>query len=470
MKKSIKIILTATVLVLVCAVTVGCATVTRGLSAYEIAVKNGFVGTEAEWLEYLRGDDGKDGTNGMNGVDGMDGADGRAITINDIYDAAVNEGYTGTFLDFLKEYLSMEEAPDDTIAVSKALRSAVTIISNFTTKEQYFDMNTASFDYREVEYSSGGAGVIYKMDNNGNAYIITNFHVIYDANSLQENNVSENIEVFLYGGLYEENTIPATFWGGSAYHDIAVLKVSGSDVLKNSDAVAVTVSEENITVGQSAVAIGFPAGEGMSVTKGIVSVDSENIDVQVDGVSSYNLRVMRVDTAVNSGNSGGGLFNKDGQLIGIVNAKYSSDKIENIGYAIPKEIAVGVADNVIANCNGSDKISLYKCTVGITTTINSSSAIFDESTATMLIKETIVVHSVVEGGRADGSIQVDDIIVSATLDGRTIQVDRSFVLSDFLLSAEVGDTVTLHILRDGVETDVDITFQADDVTEYFVAE
>lgn len=287
--------------------------------------------------------------------------------------------------------------------------------------------------------------------------------------SYEENKISDDIELYLYGGLNENGKIEARFIGGSAYHDIAVLKVSGSEVLKNSDAVAVEVAKGTVAVGQTAMAIGYPAGEGMSVTRGIVSVDSEQIAVSVDSVNNYPLRVMRVDTAINSGNSGGGLFDSTGKLIGIVNAKYSSTQIENIGYAIPKEVAVGVADNIIKNCANSSKIGVYKCLIGVTATAKESRAVYDESSCKTVIKEVIVVSSVNEGSAAEGVLQVGDILKKATLRGVTITLDRTFVLSDFLLSASVGDTVTIVYERDGEEKEAQITFAEKDVEIYFVA-
>lgn len=468
MHKKLKIIaVIITILALSC-VLFACdeanATETVYVSAYDIAVKNGFVGTEEEWLASLKG---RDGANGVDGVDGEDGKD--LVTIEEVYAAAVDNGYTGTFLDFLEDYLHANVSADSTYAVSKAIRSAVTVISDFTRTVKQMNMFTGQITETVQSYTAGGAGVIYKLDSSGNAVIITNFHVVYDANSNQPNCISDSINVYLYGSQYADNKISATFVGGSAYYDIAVLRVSDSEFLKNSDATAVEIADGDSVVGQTAIAIGFPAGEGMSVTSGIVSVDSEKISVKVDGVNSYPLRVMRVDTAINSGNSGGGLFDSYGRLIGIVNAKYSSTTIENIGYAIPQSIAIGVAENVLKNCTDASKISVYKCLMGVTTTIDSSKAVFDEATGKTSIKEKIVVDSVTTGSKADGVFQAGDILLRASLNGKTVVVDRSYVLSDLLLWAQPGDTVTVCFERDGAEISADITFTADDVKTYFVA-
>lgn len=469
MKKSnyaSKIIISVLLVAVLCTVLVACDDTdnTQYVTAYDIAVKNGFVGTEQEWLESLKGADGK---NGLNGRDGED-ADGVSY-VNDLYAAAVENGYTGTFLEFLNEYLTVNVSKDNVYAVSKAIRSAVTIVSNFTKTELSYNYGNGKVNTKETAYSAGGAGVIYEMDSDGNAYIITNFHVVYDADSNQTDHISDDINVYLYGGETDSGKINANFVGGSAYYDIAVLRVDGSETLKNSCATAVSVSKTTITVGQTAMAIGFPEGEGMSVTSGIVSVDSERISVKVDGNNAYQLRVLRIDTAVNSGNSGGGLFDSDGNLIGIVNAKTSSYSTENISYAIPKEIAIGVAKNVIANCTDSSKHSVYKCLLGITAKTSESKAVYDETTGLIRIKETIVVDSVEESGLSYGSLLSGDILLTAAFNGKTVDIDRSFTLSDMLLEAKVGDSVTITFSRDGEEKSVTLTFTENDVTEYFVA-
>ncbi len=471
MKKShyaLKIIISVVLVAVLCTALVACDnTETQYVTAYDIAVKNGFVGTEQEWLDSLKGTDGEDGKNGLNGRDGED-ADGVAY-VNDLYAAAVENGYTGTFLEFLNEYLTVNVNKDNVYAVSKAIRSAVTIISNFTKTELSYNYGNGKRETKETTYSAGGAGVIYEMDSDGNAYIITNFHVVYDSDSNQTDHISDDICVYLYGGETESGKIAATFVGGSAYYDIAVLRVNESETLKNSYATAVSVSKTAITVGQTAMAIGFPEGEGMSVTSGVVSVDSEKISVKVDGNNAYQLRVLRIDTAVNSGNSGGGLFDSDGNLIGIVNAKTSSSSTENIGYAIPKEIAIGVAKNVIANCTDASKHSVYKCIIGVVATASESKAVYDETTGLTRIVETVTVDSVEESGLANGVLESGDVFLTATFNGKTVDIDRTFVLSDLLLEAKVGDSVTITFSRNGEEQTVTLTFRDSDVTEYFVA-
>lgn len=434
------------------------------VSAYDIAVKNGFIGTEAEWLESLKGADGANGTNGLNGLNGTDGE--TVFSVEDVYDAAVESGYEGDFLQFVSDYIKVDLGADNTYSVSKAILSSVTIRSDFTkATTDFFGRPTGSYQ----DYTAGGAGVIYRLDKEqGSAYIVTNFHVVYDASSIQSNHISDNINVYLYGSEYFEMKIPAKFVGGAAHYDIAVLRVEDSDILRNSDAEAVTVAESTVSVGQTAMAVGFPAGEGMSVTKGIVSVDSEIIEVEVDGVKKYSLRVMRVDTAINSGNSGGGLFDSRGELIGIVNAKYNSTTIENIGYAIPAAAAIAAADNVIDNCTDASRTSIYKCQIGVTPAITDSRMQYDRATGKTVIVETVTIQKIAEGSLSDGVLEVGDVLESAVLHGVTHELTRYFLLSDLMLEARPGDVLTVNYNRNGTPGSADITLTEDCVKTFFV--
>ena len=184
------------------------------------------------------------------------------------------------------------------LAASKAVLSSVSIITT----------------------SAAGSGVIYEIDKErGEAYIITNYHVVYEQGS--KTGIASAIKVFLYGMEATEYGIDATYVGGSMNYDIALLHVKGSTVLMESCARAADVADsDKVSILDTAIAIGNPEGNGISATVGYVNVDSENILVSFQG-TNVQLRVMRTDAAVNSGNSGGGLFNDKGELIGIVNAK-----------------------------------------------------------------------------------------------------------------------------------------------------
>lgn len=309
------------------------------------------------------------------------------------------------------------------------------------------------------EASSAGSGVIYQLDKeSGDAYIITNYHVVYSADSREK--ISNRIDVFLYGMEYLDYAIPATYVGGSLNYDIAVLKVEKSELLKASNAAAITPADSNkIVVGGSAVAIGNPEAGGISVTRGIISVDSEEFTMTgADNRTEVTFRAIRIDAAVNSGNSGGGLFNSSGQLIGIVNAKIVAEGIEGIAYAIPSNIAIGVAQNIIDNSQKEGYTDgVWKCLLGVMVRSTNIRTVVDADSQTVNVREDVVVDSINAGSITEGALQVGDIVKSVRMGDKTYEVTRSFVVVDAMLSARVGDTVVLTVLRDGVETDVEIT-------------
>ena len=380
---------------------------------------------------------GKDGENGTNGIDG-------SLTIT----------------------ASGSSIP---AASAKGLRSAVRIVCNFQATVQQGGWRPGSSSTTTKDYSSAGSGVIYQMDTSeGDAFIITNYHVVYDASSNTENGISEDISVYLYGSEIEGKAMKATYVGGSLYYDIAVLRVEDSEILKTSNACAVDVADsDKVAVGDSAIAIGNAQGLGISSTSGIVSVDSEYITMTAaDEKTRVSFRVMRVDTAVNSGNSGGGLYDDEGNLIGIVNAKIVYDGVENIGYAIPSNVAVSIAENIIDYCYGTDTERVQRALFGITVSASDSKAVYNSETGSFTIEETVCVYEVSSGSLADGILQAEDILVSATVNGNTTEITRQYHIIDMMLNVRAGDVVTLKILRGGEEMTVSITITEECLTAY----
>ena len=395
---------------------------------------------------------GKDGENGKDGKDGKDGENGINGT----------NGNTGS----LTITASGSSIP---AASAKGLRSAVRIVCKFQATVQQGGWRPGSSSTTTKDYSSAGSGVIYQMDTSeGDAFIITNYHVVYDASSNTENGISEDISVYLYGSEIEEKAMKATYVGGSLYYDIAVLRVEDSEILKTSSACAVDVAySDKVVVGDSAIAVGNAQGLGISSTSGIVSVDSEYITMTAaDEKTKVSFRVMRVDTAINSGNSGGGLYDDEGNLIGIVNAKIVYDGVENIGYAIPSNVAVSIAENVIDYCYGTDTERVQRALFGITVSASDSKATYHSETGSFTIEETVCVYEVSSGSLADGILQAEDVLVSATVNGNTTEITRQYHIIDMMLDVRVGDVVTLKILRADEEKTVSITITEGCLTAY----
>ncbi len=349
----------------------------------------------------------------------------------------------------------------DLLAASHALLETVSIYATFSVRQ--------GRQVTTVTYC--GSGVIYSLDKDrGDAYIITNYHVIYNGDAVDGHYISDDISLFLYGKeSMESYAIDASFVGGSPKYDIAVLKVSGSSVLRSSAASAVSFADsDDVSILDTAVAVGNPEGAGLSATVGYINVDSENIYMQdvTDATVTVPMRVMRIDTAVNSGNSGGGLFNVDGELIGIVNAKSGDTAVENIGYAIPSNVVKNLTENILYYCDGKSAERVYRCILGITVGVASSEAISDTESGKLHIKETVHVAEVTSGTLADGKIQAGDIIKEIRVGNTAKTVERTFHVVDTMLNARVGDTVTFVILRGQTQIEVDILISASALTEY----
>ena len=344
------------------------------------------------------------------------------------------------------------EAAEGLNSQSRALLSTVSITSTFTLRQSgYFSPSS------EIAY---GSGVFYSVDREaGNAYIITNYHVVYNANGVN-GGICDNIKVYLYGQEYEDYAISATFVGGSMNYDIAVLKVENSTVIKNSLAVAAIFGDsETVNVLDDVLVVGNAEGYGMSVTEGIVSVQSEKLSMTgADGYTSVTFRVMRVSAAINNGNSGGGLYGADGKLVGIVNAKRQGANVDNMGYAIPINLAKSVVENILDNCDGALKIYVYKPVVGVKFSSKSVGVVVEGDE--IVIKEIVAITEVVDNSLAVGKLAVGDVINSITIDGVTHEVTRTYHFTDSMLDARVGSVVVINVTRGAVTLDVTI-----DITE-----
>lgn len=240
---------------------------------------------------------------------GKNGTDGTSLTVAEIQKYCTDNSIT--IEEFFNNHLELTiNINSIKSATNKAIQSAVSI----------FTEENSSY-YGTSVYA--GAGVIYKMDDDY-TYIITNYHVTHNSNSISSN-LASKIMVYQYGEneavgkdnsgniIYEDSAIQCEYVGGSDRYDIAVIKASTSLILANNPNACEVEIATGYSLADTAIAIGNPSGEGLSVTQGIVSVISEKISMYYDDNYYYKtLRVMRIDAAVNGGNSGGGLFNING--------------------------------------------------------------------------------------------------------------------------------------------------------------
>lgn len=434
-----KVSIVAIIAIICCLALTLTACVSTGKSAYDIAVKNGYTGTEEEWLESLKGD---------------------TIYTDSAYDLAVKYGFSGTEEEWLKSLKGEKGDKGETTttnAVNKAILSVVSINSYFTKTTSsigFFGNNKES-----KEYGSAGSGVIIGGDKEqGEAYIITNYHVVYDADA--DVKISNKIYVYLYGQELDKYKISATYIGGSMSYDIAVLKIQ-SDVYKESNAHAATIGKSgDMTVGDSVIAIGNPNAGGIAVTQGILSMESEYITMTAaDNVSTVQIRVMRVDAAINGGNSGGGLFNDSGELIGIVNAKVVSEKIEGMAYAIPVDFAYPAAQNILKNCDGNTNTQILRSFMGISVQVtDSATEIADDGT--VRIVNTVSVASVeANSPAAKAGVQKGDVIKSFRFASKLYLVEREYDITNIGLLLSEGDVVEINLVRNGTEVTRSMTIE-----------
>jgi len=324
-------------------------------------------------------------------------------------------------------------ASDVLNAVTKAKFSAVCV-----------NVGSSSVSSLNAFYNltSRGSGVIIDIDKEaGNAYILTCFHVLQTAKYSQ--NVYPYIYILPFGGYYP---IQAELVNFSYVNDIALLKVSNNAYLRSSLATACEMADSSLVVeGETAFAIGNALNTGISVTTGIISSPANIIKVD----SNSAMRCIKVDTAINAGNSGGGLFDINGKLIGIVNAKLMSSEIDNVGYAIPSNMADSIAKSIL---HYGTSASPAMAVVGLTLTSNEAMI----NAATGGLKETVYIESISSPASASG-LAVGDVINSFTFGETTISVTTVYDLDDHLFEIYVGDTIVFNVTRNGVVRQFSVT-------------
>ena len=476
MKKAIALTCAAFTAVALC--TFSACNEEKVINAYDIAVQNGFQGDEAAWLLSLKGANGKDG---------------ESLDIQQMYQIACEAGYEGSIVEFMKElgfHFNMQE-DNDTTTINKNMTSVVNICCGFS-KEVQVRVGRFETKTKTAVSASAGSGVVVHMEKErGVAYIVTNYHVIYESSM---NGISDCIWLYPYGarmsfatgdtdgdgylndGVTQGNTkdgdgIKAKFIAGAMDYDIALLEVNSTEI-QNSVLTAATLGDSNaVTVGEKVFAIGNSNGYGISVTNGVISVDSETITMSsTDGENrAVDYRVMRTDAAINHGNSGGGLFNAQGELIGITNAKSVESETDNMGYALPITNVKYLLENMWSNTSSSKAGFVKRAWLGVETYIDSTKAEYKDGK--VAISDSFVVSKVLGTGAAsvstdeDKCLKVGDEIKSFTLGGETTVLTRRYFLNDLMLKIRKGDSVEFGIVRGGAEMTVTITFDKDD---YFV--
>ncbi len=290
------------------------------------------------------------------------------------------------------------------------------------TTEQVVYSQWSWYGQNQVE-SGAGSGVIISSDG----YILTCAHVVDGASTITV--------------TIGDKDYTATLVGEDTTSDIAVIKIDADGLTP-----ATVGNSDSLKVGQSVMAVGNPLGElGGTVTGGMISALNRSVTIQ--GSSSVNtMSLIQMDASVSPGNSGGGLFNMNGELVGIVNAKSSSSDAEGLGFAIPINDAIKVAQELLENGYVTGRPYL-----GITYL-----AVEDAQTAAQLGVNAygVYVVEVVKGGPAEkAGLQAGDRIVS--VDGTEIASKDD--LGTLMQKHAAGDTLSITIAREGQMQTVNVT-------------
>lgn len=280
---------------------------------------------------------------------------------------------------------------------------------------------TGSFAQQYVQQGAG-SGVIISQDG----YILTNNHVINGANS---------VKVRLRDGTEYD----ATIVGSDSDNDIALLKVNATGLSP-----ATFGDSNSLAVGDYVVAIGNPLGElGGTVTDGIISALARKVTIE-----DTQMTLLQTNAQVNPGNSGGGLFNANGELVGIVNAKQSATEVEGIAFAIPINNVLDILSDLKEYGYVTGKVDL-----GIDFTDITS----DETAFYYGVNQTgCYVLSVDSGSNAEKAGVTRGDLVTKVND---TDVSSSSDITAALEKAEVGDTVTFTVSRRGTSKTISFVLE-----------
>lgn len=317
---------------------------------------------------------------------------------------------------------------DATLAEVVAQKASPSVVSIETYVSKTQSMGLGSASSSKLEQYSSGSGVIISADG----YIVTNYHVIEGTSKVM---------VSAGGKEYEAKVV-----GSDQSSDLAVLKI-GAD---NLTAIEVG-SSEDLKVGEWCMAVGSAFGLGQSVSTGIVSATNCTYDELNDETgSAIYANLVQTDAAVNPGNSGGALVDKDGKFIGVttLGATYSGDN-SGVNFAIPVDYVMNIAQQII------DGKTPTHAQMGVTmTTINSQTADYYG----LPVSEGAYVTSVSSKSGADKAGMKQGDIVTA-INGEKVSSALDVILA--IRSHKTGDTLQVTINRSGTEQTLDVTLGSD---------
>ena len=312
--------------------------------------------------------------------------------------------------------------------VKDAVVSVITYSSN--SQNSLLGSDETDTDTNAEQVYSEGSGVIYKKEGD-TAYLVTNTHVI---------NGAKKVDIRLADGT----KVPGEIVGSDTYSDIAVVKIAADKVTT----VAEFGDSSQLTVGETAIAIGSPLGSeyANTVTQGIVSSLNRNVSLKSEDGQAISTNAIQTDTAINPGNSGGPLINIQGQVIGITSSKIASNggtSVEGLGFAIPANDVI----NIIKQLEKDGKVTRPALGIHMVNLSNLSTTDLQKLKLPGNITSGVAVRSVQKNMPANGHLQQYDVITK--IDDKAISSTTE--LQSALYSHSIGDSMTVTYYRDGKE-------------------
>ena len=312
--------------------------------------------------------------------------------------------------------------------VKDAVVSVITYSSN--SQNSLLGPDETDTDTNAEQVYSEGSGVIYKKEGD-TAYLVTNTHVI---------NGAKKVDIRLADGT----KVPGEIVGSDTYSDIAVVKIAADKVTT----VAEFGDSSQLTVGETAIAIGSPLGSeyANTVTQGIVSSLNRNVSLKSEDGQAISTNAIQTDTAINPGNSGGPLINIQGQVIGITSSKIASNggtSVEGLGFAIPANDVI----NIIKQLEKDGKVTRPALGIHMVNLSNLSTTDLQKLKLPGNVTSGVAVRSVQKNMPANGHLQQYDVITK--IDDKAISSTTE--LQSALYSHSIGDSMTVTYYRDGKE-------------------
>ena len=312
--------------------------------------------------------------------------------------------------------------------VKDAVVSVITYSSN--SQNSLLGSDETDTDTNAEQVYSEGSGVIYKKEGD-TAYLVTNTHVI---------NGAKKVDIRLADGT----KVPGEIVGSDTYSDIAVVKIAADKVTT----VAEFGDSSQLTVGETAIAIGSPLGSeyANTVTQGIVSSLNRNVSLKSEDGQAISTNAIQTDTAINPGNSGGPLINIQGQVIGITSSKIASNggtSVEGLGFAIPTNDVI----NIIKQLEKDGKVTRPALGIHMVNLSNLSTTDLQKLKLPGNVTSGVAVRSVQKNMPANGHLQQYDVITK--IDDKAISSTTE--LQSALYSHSIGDSMTVTYYRDGKE-------------------